>query len=187
MEELYLDIIAKLNDNPALAGLHKTIFRGQTTNPSLITSYPCILVDFPFTGYKDVSGRIQHATIVARLYICFETTALTGSNVTDAFVLKNKVYATLQGLKRDHPTVAPITSAYYPLTRGQERVENRYAGLYVYEMDFYTTLVDTGVYTKRNFVEAHTYDNPPTYPVPPGGRNIVHEITFVDKDGNVLE
>ena len=164
MKQLYLDIIEKLNEATELLSVEKGLFTGQVTDPESI-DFPSILIDFPYCYFKDTNAKIQHGYILVKLMLCFDPATLTGINVTDALELKEIVYSSIQGLKRELPTSAPITSGYYPLTRGTERVETKYPGVYVFEMDFYTTIVDTGVYTKRNFVNASTYDSV-AYPLP---------------------
>ncbi len=177
MKKLYLDIIERLDDNEALETLPKKLFTGQVANPDTeMPALPCILIDFPYTYYKDASARIQKGDAMVKLLLCFDASEINGtgeSEVTyeEMFDLKDKVYTSLQGLKLDPPSVAPVTSGYTPLVRGGERTETKYEGLYVFEIDFYTTIIDTGIYMKKIHVNARTYSSD-TYPLPGGIREI---------------
>ena len=175
MQQLYLDIIEALNGSEDLASVNKDLFKGQIAGLTG-DALPAILVDFPYCYYKDTNAKIQHGYALIRIILCVDPSTLTGEHVTDAFGLKETIYTTLQGLKRVLPTTAPITSGYFPLTRGTDRTDTQYSGVYVFEIDFYTTIVDTGVYTRKNLVDATTYSSE-TYPLDSPPRVIDADIT----------
>jgi len=179
--QLYTDIINKLNGAGGdLASITKDLYKGQIDALVTSASLPVILIDFPYCYYKDTNSKIQHGYALIRIMLCVDSTTLTGDNITNTFTLKDLIYSTLQGLKCELPTTAPITPGYFPLTRGTERVETKYAGAYVFETDFYTTIVDTGVYTKKDFVNASTFSSD-AYPLPTPPRLIDAEITDDDE------
>lgn len=139
MKNLYQDIVNKLNTISTIGYVGP--YTGQESDAASIPDFPgspCALIDFPYTYYKEASSRVQHGHAMVKVILGFDPSTL---DMEALFDLKSEVYYNLQGLHNSSKNYAPIT-------RGGERSETKYAGIYLYEMDFYTTVQDTGVYRK---------------------------------------
>jgi len=124
-----------------------------------LTSLPTALIDFPYVYYKDSTAKVQLGYAMVKVMLCVDVSSLSGAGVTNVFELKDKIYAKVQGTRKQTVPPYPVNDKpkYTPMTRGTERTETKYAGdgIYVFEMDFYTTIQDDGVYRLKNFVNAN--------------------------------
>lgn len=135
------------SNNPVFAEVD--LFKNQTATPTSVSGYPAAYIDFPYSCYKDSSAKIQLGNIMIKIMLCFDSAL---SNSVSILELKNAVYTVLQGeyLEAVQPSAGPA-KFYAILSRSMEHTNLKFQGIYIYEIDFYTSIKDMATYRLKDF------------------------------------